>query len=404
MRTLVPLAVALAWCAARLVGQYSGEPPAILQTPTEKIALSAAALGVDKVWSVHLAPHATLPAGVYYAGITFSRGTSPQDVMSGLFDSNRSTFTANSDVNGFNVASSAEQLLSFSSDLRVAVFERTFIAIYYATRSGTTGAFGAPAPVRGLPATAGDPALGQLDGKLTLFYFDPAGALVSYLMAADLDAATGMASNLRRAVTMPVGGASYGHAAIPMNDAAGETRAVVFGLRVSFSRSDAWFCPALDDSVLPRQLLAGQVWLCHGDSNGGTLTMGRDPIQSGTPVEFGIAAMSAATVPSTGGNAAVTCFAPTRSQSLRPYSAIPLFGKLAQGGKQFPGIQGLLGLDLATLVVLPPQEVDRVTGSVSWKFQLPPATPGTVVHGQLVISDPAWERIYLGNTSQILWR
>jgi hypothetical protein len=390
LRSLLPVPL----LASAAFAQYAGEGPTKVVAPANNPRLGATALGVAQVQQILLVPHASLGSNVYYCAATVIRtGQSQSDLQTGTFDANTGTYTRNTDIDARNTAGS-EFALGISDDLRVAVWDDP-AGVRYATRAGTTGAFGATQVVNGITGAYVDPNFGRINGQLVIFWASSA----TTISAGNFDPATGNVTSVR-VVARRTGTTGFPHSPTPMNDASGATRGLVFcetsGLWVTMT-------PGVDGNTPNYQFLQnGTNWLANGDANGGTITVAQAPSATyGDPLQTGVAALTGCTIPATGGTINLTMYMPSKSSGT-PYQGVVLLGTLGTAGITIGGaVVGKLSLSLSGFMILPPLTLPNVDGAASYNFPVGAFPTGTKVAAQAALVDFAGPSIYLSNTAQI---
>ena len=352
-------------------------------------------MGVTEVEQVLLVPHSSLGSGVYYCAATVTRiGQAQYDLQSGIYNRNTGTYTKNTDIDANNTVGS-EFALGISDDLLTAVWDDP-AGVRFATRASTAVPFGATQVVNGVTGVYVDPNFGRINGQLVVLWVSGA----TTISASDFNPATGNATNTRVVATR-TGASGSIHSPTPMNDATGATR----GLVVCESLGTWTTMTSSNDGTTPnfQFLQRGTNWLANGDCNGGTVTVAEAVGATyGSPVEIGICALTGSTIPSTGGNANLTMYMPTKNTGT-PYTGTVLVGTLGTAGIAIGGIVvGNFSLNLAGFITLPGIPFNNAAGTASYNFPVGAFPIGTKLHAQAAVVDTTNVKIYLSNTAQLL--
>jgi hypothetical protein len=380
-----------------LAAQYIGEGPGVVIPAKDNPKLGATGLGVASVMQLLLVPHATLPPDTYYLSATVIKtGATDYDLITGTYNAATGVFTKNTDVDGL-MTTGNEFACGISGDLKIVAFDSGSASPpRYATRTGTTGAFGGGGSVTGTPSGYIDCNFGQINGTPVLLYINGLD-----LYAGDFNPATGAVTNQRKTVTNPIGAGS--HSPSPVNDATGETRSFIFSAQVPGRRSNAYFQSSLDDSTPTFQFHDTTTWLANPDANGGTMTYADH--QSGTnykdPVEVAVVALNSSSIPSSGGTINLTIFAPSRPVGSPPYLGAVWLGVLGSQGLSFPGIGGSkISLNLAgPIIALPGMPILSQPGAASYNFTLSGPLPKIRFNGMPILLDAQAGALFVGNTA-----
>jgi hypothetical protein len=380
-----------------LAAQYLGEGPGVVIPPKDNPKLGATGLGVAEVLQILLTSHPSLAPNTYYLSATVTKtGAGDFDIITGTYNAATGVFTKNTDVDGLMTAND-EFAGAISGDLKIVAFDSSgSTPPRYATRAGTTGAFGGGGSITGTPSGYIDCNFGQIGGTPVLLFVSGLD-----LNCGDFNPTTGAVTNIRKIVTNPIGAGS--HSPSPINDATGETRSFIFSAQVPGRQSNSFFASALDDSTPKFQFHDTPTWLANPDANGGTVTYAE--YASGTlykdPVETGLVALNSSSIPSSGGTINLTIFAPSRPVGSPPYLGAVWLGVLGSQGLSFPGIGGSkISLDLTgPIIALPGMPILSQPGAASYNFTLSGPLPKITFNGMPILLDAQAGALFVGNTA-----
>lgn len=383
--------------AALCAQGYLGEKPAIIKAAAKDTNLGAAKFG-GAPYQVLFVPHASLPANTYVVALTLPGTTAGSyKLETGTYNFTTNTYTKNTWADALNV-SGQEFALGISDDLLVAVWDRgSGLAPGFARRANLTANFAPGGAVSGGPTGYVDSNLARINGKLAFLHIQG-----SDINVGDLDANTGALSNIRRAVTNPIGAGS--HSPTPVNDSQGNTYSLMFSAQVPARQSNAWFASSVQDAAPAFEMVDSPTWLANGDANAGDMVNAEAAGSYGDCLRWGVLAMSSAVVPATGGTLNLSLVAPERPATQPPYIGLVLVGALNSSGIPIPTVNGNLSINPLSLVALP-SAAFTPAGFLKFTFGTPPLAPNTVVHAQPVLFDAAGapgSQVYLGNTSYIV--
>jgi hypothetical protein len=395
--------------APRLLAQYPGEGPTVVSPYAPHAPLGAAALavpGVTNVYQVNLRPHASLPAGTYYACLTVNRTTaSTYALLTGTYDANTGLFTKNTDIDGINPSFTLTFGLSVSNDLLTAVFDNGSSAVRWATRPNTTSPFTLqPAAATGLPAAPNgyyDPNFGLVNGVPVLFFTTQSAIQFG-------DWVAGAVSNIKTVTTIP---GTAVHSPMPMFDKTGTTRAVTYVQTTSGTAPYKlmYASSLLQDAGAPPYAYftdpASSSWLENGDASGGTVTIISGQNGYTTPYRIGILAASSSSYPAAVATTVnLTTFAPQQGPTAVPYLGAVILGNLGAAGIPIGGVTGLLSLSPIGLVALPSGTYTNSSGTLELNIPVGPLPAGAKVWYQSVLLDALSSQVYLGGTGKVEWR
>lgn len=371
---------------------YEGEGPGRMAPPRTNARLGASGLGVAQVAQLLLTP---IAGSRHYLTATVKRiGAADFDVLAGEFDEATQTFVPNADVTHFN-GSADEFALSVSSDRLVAVYDSP-TGVMWASRTTTAQRFGPPAPVRNVPGSYVDPQLCTLGGRLHLMFLWGTDLWVGRFVQ-------GVVYDSWLLVAKPPSCTAL-HSPSPMTAADGEMKALIFSGNVPGRAANAFFQSNLDatDGTSPHQILDTTTWLANPDANGGRIRYAEATSTYADPVELELVAMAAAEVPARGGIGALdlVVLAPPRSGAQPTMLGTVALGVLGAGPLPLPFLGGsALSLDPSSLVMLPPAPIDRDSGALRYRIDLPP-TPETTMHAVPLVFDGV-QRGFLGNGAKV---
>ena len=374
--------------------QYRGEPFGMFGPPANNPGLDTTGIGngVTQVQQFYLRPHASLPRGTFYTVLTVVGGGGPggSDLMTGTYDLLTNTFTANTDAMGLST-SGAEFQGSVSHDLRVLIWDSPN-GVKWAARPGTTGQFGTANLVTGLPSGYIDPQFGLIGGQSVVFYISGTD-----LWVGDFNATTGAVINQRLAAALGSAGGQL-HSPTPLDDKAGNSRALWCSNNVSGSDSDLW-CNSGVEGLAPSLEVFdnGTGWANNPAAIGGRAIYASSPGYTQN-IQIDAVAMSSGTVPNAGGNLDFTVFTPPKPTGA-PYVVTVLIGQLGTGPVKHPFGGRPLGLSLAGILSLPSAPTDPITGDFTYSLPLPPLPPGLTVHAQAIGADFTTNTLIVGNTA-----
>lgn len=363
---------------------YQGEGPGHMAAARTNPSLGATSLGVAEVAQLLLTP---IAGSRHYLTATVRRiGATNWDLLAGEFDEATQVFVPSNDVVHFN-SSGDEFALTVSTDRLVAVFDTPTSAMW-ASRASVALPFGAPAPVQNVPTGYIDPQLCKYDGELHLMFLWGRALWIGRFE-------NGVVFFIWPLVIAP---SVQLHSPSPMTAADGEMKALIFS-RVG-SGSSAWFQSNLDviDDTAPHQILDRGSWLGNPDANGGRVRYAEAGVTYTDPVELELVAVAAAEAPTRGGVGALdlVLFAPTRTSTEPTLLGTVALGVLGTGPLPLPFLGGsALSLDPTSLVMLAPAPVDRDSGTLRYRIDLPPL-PELTLHAVPLVLDSSL-RGFLGN-------
>ncbi|MEZ5966782.1 MAG: hypothetical protein R3F56_23285 [Planctomycetota bacterium] len=403
-------APSIAWLALALLAArrtpaqaYLGEGPGIVQTPAAAAHLGAAALGSD-VTEVGQLFLTRIAGDSYYLTATVRRtgGAGGWDVLSGTWNEATRAFAANTDVDHLNSAGD-EFACSVSPDLTVVALD-TPGGLRVATRSSTTGAFGAPMAVVGAPAGPIDPALCLQHGLLSLAFFRSNNLAIANLTL------TTTGAELSHERVLVAGGVQPLHSPSIVAGPDRDAKAVVFARNEGNGTSTAWANASIrsqSDGTPSFEFMDRGSWLANPSATAGTLRYAEAGTTYGQPVEVGVLLAHSTCITTTGGerNLDLTAFAPVQtSPTAFPYAGAFLLGTLAPAPIRIPGIFGAsLGLNPTSLVTLAGGLFDKTTGTLRLVMDTPTLPPMRLfVTPVAVDNNQQPPRVFLGNTAAMI--
>lgn len=372
--------------------------PPILYAPLGPSGLSTPGRQVEKVRTLELRRHPdfTSSAVFYLVAAVQLVGETQWKLCTGTFDCDAQTFAG--DV---LIVHPADSIFAgtISHDLKVLVYE-TSTDIFLGSRTITSGAFGAFLPVTGEPAGIRDPKLALDSGGQKLAWATANGAIQwAPINLGTRVVTTGSIVNLVNAAT-PV----Y-HSPEPLRDPSGNARSFLLCReRNNTAIADAVFASGkfnLPPAVThPLHNVIGTIYLRGGTALGGTAFVPQGPV-FGNPLKIDFSATNCDMA--SGGALATLCsFFPYKSVVAEAEFTTLFLGILGPAPIMIPGVNGLLGLDLAfPIVSLPIQFAAPHTGVTCWTIPIPIGLPPFDLTTQQALVRPMSGTIFLGNNSTL---
>ncbi len=260
--------------------------------------LTKVGLGVTQVSLVRLP---TNPAGTWTACLTIQRltstygGTGQVDgVVMGTWDRDKGTFTPNKLANALNTGHKGEFGLMLEPKLGlIAVLDKSD-GVYLSKRNVFTQAFPAPFKVSGVPGTYVDPAVGNVGGKLKLFYVATLNGVQGVYMSDLVVPANMSATNPPKITGTPVLVASkvrtggLVHSPTPMLGPDGDIEGIFMSERVG-NDSDQFLANDLNPSTPLLMVADNTAWMNNGGYAGGIFHFANSAHYSSGSDELGVA-------------------------------------------------------------------------------------------------------------------
>ena len=392
-------AISFTVLAASASAQYQGEGPFLTQ-PASNLAVMKTAICATLPVCTGIAQinFRQLSGTSFYCCLTATINASVGTlVYAGTWNSATNTFVKLTDADSFNALAAPNSnpfALAVSQDGLTAVCD-TAGSTYYATRANTGVAFGTPLPIGGAPAGGYlDSMLGRLKGQLTDFYVSGQDIYSAPITGGVLGTAT-------KVVTNPIG-FSASHSPSTMNDATGESRALLFASNGA-TGADAMYTAGFNDLSGKFLLENHSAWINNGGAIGGTCYYADSTgnyVTNG-PRTWGMTCTGSTTVPNAGGPITLTNFAPFQASANVPYLSAMLLGSLNGSGTPIPGINGNLALSLLGLVSVNFPSHNNDNGLSQITFSVGPLPPGGRVDYQNVMLDLLASKAYLGSSGQL---
>jgi hypothetical protein len=394
----------LALVATSLSAQYGGEGPLKISAPTPYPKIDKTTIGTaigGLCYGVEQINFSWLSGTQHYCCLTYSYNGSVTGtaVVAGTWDTSTELFTKIAHCDAFNALSSPNLnpfALAVSKDLLVAVFDTAGVP-FVATRTSTTVPFGTPVAITGIPAGGYlDSMLGTVNGALKYYYVNGQD-----IWAGDINPATGLVTNSVRVITNPTGYAGA-HSPSVVKDASNDSRALLFAANLN-SNADAFYTSSLEDLAAKNLLVDWPAWINNGGNIGGSIYYADSTgnYQTNGVLLWNMTMTASVSVPSAGGQVALTSWAPYQKNTNPPYIAGMLIGALGTGPIPIPGIQGNLGLGLSPLIGMSVPNYAHDNGISQLTLNIPPLPMGTRIDLQNVMGDLLANTVYLGNTAHL---
>ena len=407
MRTLISALV----ISASLAAQYTGEPPHLYSTPALDARFTAAALGgTGAVAQIQFTPMrdatGALVPNEFYVTATLING-SAYIPHAAVYNAQSGVITPRASDVAALVGASDGFACNVSNDLKVCVFDNAVRAVV-ATRAnsslpfGNVVAIGAPVPPGYVDSTLFDPDPAFPNGYQYAYI---SGLGIKY---ATIDVNTGAVLSAETQIELE---AIAAHSTLPMRQQIGnffdigKTRAICFSK--NDSSADSYFRSSIADrGVLPVPIFRiydDASWKANPGHIGGDVWYAYAPGNAyGAPLLHRTLSCSSAHVPPSGGLATIVGWS-------KPRAAAPIFGSIVLGAAglapsgidlSFMGVAGKLGLNPASLIVLPLQVFDFAQGEIGYDLPVPAMRP-TTIHSQVLSFDSSNSSVALGNTAQL---
>jgi len=341
---------------------------AIMQISFEKIVGDSAG-----TWTVGLTVQAL--------NTTYGGDSSSQCVLMGKFDQVKQVFTPSLDGKALSSTNHDFGLMFEPTLGRYCVFDRydlsnNHLGVFFASRSNFTQPFGKPVQISGIQGSGvGDPSIGNVGGKLKLFY---AGSNPTQgIWMADLDI-----SNLSapKAVGTPVlvstghTSGAIAHSPSPITGADGDVEGLFLASRVS-SASDMYLADDLDPSTPIVLVNTDTYWQNNGGVAGGTFHWAD---ASSTPTGYYVATAESqgawllGDIEALNGTMNITGAAhnPTSSPLIPSITVLFISGGFGSP-IQLPGWNGSFGLDLRTYAPFGAMTHSDASEMASMSFPVP---------------------------------
>lgn len=401
------------------VGRLGGQPPVLTRPPAPATVFGAAALGngTTEVAAIQLTfdPSRAQPTW-FLSGTVKNPSSAFFQPYSGTVTGAGGAYTV-TPTNDYSLVPPAAQdyfAANVSSDLKVMVLDTGGASppgVY--VRDAATGPFrpfgaiGAPVPPTYVDSTPGD----------TLVSWNGSIGIYEYLFIDGLDikkttlslSATGTVT-IGSSATIVASGVQK-HSPSPLRQWSGNPtdrgtgRALVYSQ--NDSSADSYFrSSVVEDAAVAldgRRVFDDANWKANPGHIGGSLYWAYATTSYGIPLQQDIVAMSSVTVPATGGEVTICAWAPPSAQ--------PQIGFVMLGYLQSPGLdltpivtRGLLGLQPASLAVLPAQIFDPTLGEMSYSFVAGPLPCGGRIDMQVGCANLVTGELFLGNNAAFLVR
>lgn len=386
---------------------YNPQPPIkilppVTYPPLGPTGTSGPGCQVNKVGQIELRALPGQPPNVFHATLSVQvNGGLTWDLITGTFDCDLPSFVKNDHVDHLNTTTGDEFAGSASNDLLAFVYDSPTGA-RFCTRASLAVAFGASAPISGVPGGPIDPKLCS-DGTLDkLAYKD---VTTGNIVWATFDRVTGVAT-VPFVLVNGLSAAEGFHSPEPLRDPNGTARAFLLGKLHPANLSDAWYgsgkfnLPPGIAHPLHETAPPSATFLRNGTALGGTVFMPEGPTY-GDPLKIDFMSTNC-DVAAPDGSVLICNFFPYKP--LEVYDVAVMLGDLGSSPILVPGANGLLGLDpAAPLVCVPFQTVRPYTGVACWTLRAPAGSSGVRLSSQSILLAPR-AGVFLGNNSSVVVR